>query len=74
MVNVLLLGNKKESPFCEGYVFGKAKRSLFAKKNVKIWVAKIVNIVHIKLCGPFNTKSKGRASYYIILKMITHHM
>ncbi len=44
------------------------------KKDVKIRVVKIVDIVHIKLCGPFNTKSKGGASYYIILKMITHHM
>jgi len=25
MVNGLLLANKKEPPFCEGYVFGKAK-------------------------------------------------
>jgi len=28
------------------------------KKDVKIRVVKIVDIVHLKLCGPFNTKSK----------------
>lgn len=66
-VDGLLLVNK-EPPFCEGCLFGKAKWSPFPKKDVKIIATKIGDIVHNNLCGPFNSKSMGGASYDISLK------
>jgi hypothetical protein len=53
MVDGLLLTNKKEPPFCEGCVFGKAKKTPFPNKNVKVRGTKIAKIVHTNLCSPF---------------------
>jgi len=68
MVDGLLLTNKKEPPFCEGCVFGKAKKTPFPNKNVKVRGTKIAKIVHTNLCSPFNILSMGGTNYYIIFK------